>query len=176
MLSHWGFPAGRSQTQPAQSDSRAQPSIERHIQQAGSNKRLLAYPRKLGPESLIVRCKKMKQVLILTLAVLCSSGCARYILCEPLPAFVPSDIRPTDLPVAVRSAILEVEPDGTVVRAVLFQFQRTDQFYHVTVRMAESEKTYSVHATGGHCTLRQEEEAPNNGIQAISTDVETPDS
>jgi hypothetical protein len=117
----------------------------------------------------------MKQIAMLILATICTSGCMRYIISEPLPAILPAEVTPSELPDRVRSAIQQCEPDAEVTKAVGWRFKKKITFYDVTVRDAGGERTYDVSADGTHCQLKQEQEAPNQASQAIGASAPQPE-
>ena len=117
----------------------------------------------------------MKQIAMLILAAICTSGCMRYIISEPLPAILPIEITPAELPDRVRFAVQQREPDAKVIKVVGWTFKNRMKVYDVTVRNAGGEKTYDVSADGSHCQLKQDNEAPNQASQAIGAGAPQPE-
>ena len=97
----------------------------------------------------------MKQIAIPILAALCMSGCMRYIISEPMPAIVPTEVSATELPAPALVALQQREPEMTIVRIVAQKFKRKFTSYDVTISTSEGKKTYSLSPDGNYCEINQ---------------------
>jgi hypothetical protein len=97
----------------------------------------------------------MKQIVVLILAALCMSGCMRYIISEPMPAIVPTEVSTAELPTPALAALQQREPNMTIVRVVAQMFKRNFTSYDVTISTPDGEKTYSLSPDGNYCEINQ---------------------
>src|SRR5437762_564008 len=94
--------------------------------------------------------RKLTLIGITTVAILVGalSGC-RYLVSEPYPAFVVSEVPPSRLPGAVRDAFTSSYPDIAPERVQARSFKRKVDLYRVFFRTRGGELTNAVFTCSG---------------------------